>query len=320
MRTLLFLALAAAASAQQLDEALQAAFESHRQQDFATAERLLVEAVREAERVTPPDARLPVALNNLAAAYQFQDRFPEAERTYRRALSSCQGVCNPLLLARFSINLANLYLEDAAVSKAERLGLPALRAPLAAAYPADAENARLSAMLGAIANARGRLAEAAAHYEEALAFWERRGALDADALQALNNLALIYARTGRRAEAMTKSRRAVELAARVIPNGHPLHAMFLASLGSIYFAADGPAAAEPYYRQALDIAEPALGPRHPLVGRILLCYSVALGRTHNGRLARDYRRRAEEILGPSVIDLELHTVDFKALVQRAEKN
>lgn len=195
---------------------------------FDTAESLMVSIVAmEADRL-PRDGFYATYLNNLGVHLWNQGRFAEAERLYREALTLSVG--DSLATC---IRVANAYLN-----------------------------------LGVILRDQNRPREAEPLFLEAL---DQAMACDQDGivptrLYAHNELAVLYARTGRNREAIPLWTRALELldaedGAFAEYRGQILHDLGEAKLGT----GDAPGARETLL-DALIIRETALGLDHPEVG------------------------------------------------------
>ena len=84
----------------------------------------------------------------------------------------------------------------------------------------------------------------------------------------MNNLAALYQRRGRYAEAEPLFKRALANAERRGP-GHPDVGRQLNNLATLYEKQDRHADAEPLFRRALAIYQKAAGPEHPAVATLL---------------------------------------------------
>jgi tetratricopeptide (TPR) repeat protein len=76
----------------------------------------------------------------------------------------------------------------------------------------------------------------------------------------------------------------------------------LTNLAALYCSKGRHAEAEPLFHRALSIAENALGPQNPLVGRVLADYAVLLRKTKRKTEARQLELRAKAIR-------EMHSAD-----------
>jgi tetratricopeptide (TPR) repeat protein len=265
--------------------------------DYAAAEDLLRSALKEAEDSHSADPRLAVAFNNLASIYHFQDRYPEAEWYFRKAIEIDRRASapDPRLTARYLTNLAQIYLDTAQYGKAERLNLRALEAGLAASEPEAPERARLLVTIGAVAAGQHQYVEAETAYKQALA-GEESHADSEDTYLALNDLTILYHETGRDAEALAFGERALRLADRLLSGNDPRLAKLLLTVGVLQQRVRGAEAAEPFYRRALSIADGAFGPGHRFTGELLATYANALRQMNRKTEAGKYARRAKAIL------------------------
>jgi CHAT domain-containing protein/Tfp pilus assembly protein PilF len=85
----------------------------------------------------------------------------------------------------------------------------------------------------------------------------------------LNNLAALYQRQGRYAEAEPLFKRALALREKSLPSGHPDVGQSLNNLATLYEKQDRHADSEPLFKRALSIYEKAAGPEHPAVATLL---------------------------------------------------
>src|SRR5262245_60807089 len=110
---------------------LERAVSLERNGNYTAAEQVLVSALQQVEAAGTTDPRAAAFFNDLGTAYHFQDKYLKAEWAYRRAVALCRTACGsePILKIRFTVNLANLYLETGEYAKAERLQLGSLAAP-----------------------------------------------------------------------------------------------------------------------------------------------------------------------------------------------
>ncbi len=114
-----------AASAQETrwDSIMADAAKAYQQADYAQAEKLLLAALKEAEKFGEQDPRLAASLNNLAALYDTQGKYAQAEPLYRRALAIREKVLGPEhpAVATSLNNLAGLYYAQGKYTQAEPL-------------------------------------------------------------------------------------------------------------------------------------------------------------------------------------------------------
>ncbi len=86
-----------AASAQETrwDSIMAGAAKAYQQADYAEAEKLFLGALKEAEKFGEQDPRLATSLNNLAALYDEQGKYAQAEPLYQRALAIKENALGP---------------------------------------------------------------------------------------------------------------------------------------------------------------------------------------------------------------------------------
>ncbi len=105
------------------DSIMADAAKAYQQADYAQAEKLLLAALKEAEKFGEQDPRLATSLNNLAALYHAQGKYAQAEPLQRRALAileKTQGPEHPNVASSLN-NLAELYREQGKYEQAKPL-------------------------------------------------------------------------------------------------------------------------------------------------------------------------------------------------------
>ncbi len=114
-----------AASAQETrwDSLMADAAKAYQQADYSEAEKLLLAALKEAEKFGEQDPRLAANLNNLAALYNAQGRYVQAEPLFQRALAIVEKALGPEHphVATSLNNLAALYIAQGKYTEAEPL-------------------------------------------------------------------------------------------------------------------------------------------------------------------------------------------------------
>jgi tetratricopeptide (TPR) repeat protein len=124
--------------------------------------------------------------------------------------------------------------------------------------------------LGAAFETLGRLDEALAHHQAALAIWrELYGERHPDVATSLNNLGSLYSERGEHAQALEHYRRALNIRRELYGERHPDVASSLNNLGFAYDNLGEYAQALEYFRQSLAIRRQLHGERHPDVARCL---------------------------------------------------
>ena len=107
----------------QWDNLNSAAVDAYQQADYAKAEKLLLAALKVAKKFGAQDPRLATSLNNLAALYDTQGKYAEAEPLFRRSLAIWEMALGPEHpdVAQSLNNLAELYRAQGKYAQAEPL-------------------------------------------------------------------------------------------------------------------------------------------------------------------------------------------------------
>ncbi len=115
--------VAASAQDTRWDSIMADAWKAYQQADYAEAEKLLLAALKEAEKFGNQDPRLPTSLNNLAELYLTQGKYAQAEPLYQRALAIREKALGPEHpdVATSLNNRALLYDEQGKYAQAEPL-------------------------------------------------------------------------------------------------------------------------------------------------------------------------------------------------------
>jgi tetratricopeptide (TPR) repeat protein len=166
------------------------------------------------------------SLNNLAAVYQAQGKYAQAEPLHKRALKIREKAFGP-------------------------------------EHPDVGQSLK---NLAAVYQAQGRYAEAEPLYKRALKIREKAfGPEHPDVGQSLKNLAELYRAQGRYAEAEPLYKRALAINEKAFGRDHPEVVTNLNNLALLYDPQGRYAEAEPLYKRVLAVVEKALGPEHPHV-------------------------------------------------------
>jgi tetratricopeptide (TPR) repeat protein len=280
--------------------------------DYQGAEQLLAPLLKQAGALGVADPRMPVLYNNLGSLYHFQEKYVQAEWAYRKAIDICRTHCGleTGLTTRFMANLAELYLQTEQYAKAERLGLRSLATQLEESQPEDPDFVRLLRMIGDLALRLGRFEEAESAFDAALARSEIILPGGTESTQILNNLGILYYRTGRNAAALSYCSRALASAEKVFQPKDPRLAQTWLNTGALRLLLNGPVDAEPFFQKALAIGEGSLGRQDPVVGQILAAYATCLKQMDRKAEAKEYERRSKTILqSASAFRPSRYTVD-----------
>jgi len=198
------LALAPATRAQDSDEAwknlVAHGLASASSNDYAAAEQKLQQALREAERFGPDDARVGTTLNNLGLVYRAEKKYADAETAYRRAQIIFEKVYggNSIDVANVGFNIANVMFDQGHQSAALpfiRKGLPIYETLLG---PDNLKTAAMLCMMGDIYRlekdfqaAEGPLRRCADIRES------QKGIQSPELAEAMHSLALTYVGEGK---------------------------------------------------------------------------------------------------------------------------
>ena len=187
--------------------------EAYQKGDFARAESESALAVKTAETFAPQDDRLIAALEKQSMIYTVQNKFAAAEAPARRMVEVCE--------------------------KVKGADSPAVAAAL--------NN------LGAIAKSAGKLADAEAIYNRALAIVEKLPEAKGAAAMILGNLAELYRDQGKLAEAEQTVKRAIAILEKSTGPGQYYLTENLHVLGTIYTAEKKHAEALAAHQRAYDL-------------------------------------------------------------------
>jgi len=242
----------------------------------------------------------PVELNNQGVEMAAQARYAEAEEFYRQALD--RMAASDADTGHVLNNLGALYLAKGDTAKAESCALRA------GGMLGETDRNGNRILLAAIYVEERRFAEARTLAEPALP-----GASGQTAFALIANLAAAALGEEKLQDAEDFCRRALEIAATVLPPNHPGVASVWNNLGQAYRFQKRYLEAETSYRKAIEIWTAARGPEHPLVARGLL--NLAAFEHERGR-----ERAAEELYGRAagILGLAIGTDALQTLIARNE--
>jgi tetratricopeptide (TPR) repeat protein len=259
--------------------------------------------VAEAARALGHRPLLAEALLERGAIEEKLVRLRQAELTLREALLVAAAARDGEALARVAVQLAgvvgNGLLRDGDLAALR----PFVEAALAAAPRGDVTRGTWLAVQGHSALRLGRSAEAASHYEAALAARER--ALPAGDPAIANALALLgRARTesGDGASARPLLERALAIVEAAFGRSHPEVAPVLHDLADAVAAGGDHAEARALHQRALAVRELSLAPDNPLIATSAVHVGIVLLRAGDAARAGDLFARAiainEAFYGP----------------------
>ena len=166
--------------------------------------------------------------------------------------------------------MAALYDSQGRYSEAEPLYKQALairKAKLGNNHPDTASSLN---NLAALYDSQGRYSEAELLYKQALAIWKKQlGDNHPLTATSLNNLAGLYDSQGRYSEAEPLYKQALAIRKAQLGNNHPDTASSLNNLAELYQSQGRYSEAEPLYKQALAIWKTQLGDNHPNIATSL---------------------------------------------------
>ncbi len=181
------------------DSIMADAVKAYQQADYAQAEKLLLAALKEAEKFGNQDPRLATSLNNLAELYRAQGNYEQAEPLHQRALAIWEKALGPehLDVGASLNNLAGLYHAQGNYAEAEKF----FRAALKEAEKFGNQDPRLATSLNNLAGlyrAQSGYAQAEPLQRRALAILEKtQGPEHPNVASSLNNLAELYREQGK---------------------------------------------------------------------------------------------------------------------------
>jgi tetratricopeptide (TPR) repeat protein len=259
-----------------------------------------------------------IVLNDLGNCYHRAGRLLEAEKRYLRSLAVLERIQGPDRRAVMAVasSLTQLYLETDQSSRAERF-LRRFLPPENDFRIATAEEAVLASDLANILTQQQKFIQAEVLLRNAIATLEREPGFQEQAVVAISNLSILFAQTGRVADAVAYSRRARELLD-TVPNCSPTTIVRTLGVAAAHSILDeNPKKAETLFQDAIAIAASRLSPKDPLLGQILHLYAQLLHQTNRHRKAKQLERKAEAILEAfNEENLIGHTVEASTLLHR----
>jgi tetratricopeptide (TPR) repeat protein len=267
--------------------------------EFAQAERLFLEALRDAER--PPSSPLSVAgiLVNLAALDTEQARYLDAERLFLRALALAQRAGGPqsYAVAQVLWHLIGLYVD---AGHRERMN-PFLRQYQEIATlnlpPDSLERAESLGNVGRIYLARNDSRKAFPLFQEAVEIVESHHAEKVMPLiRVLLDRAAASGNLGHTDDAVSDLARASAIVSGMPDPAPQILIDLQVTSGLVYLHASRWAEAEASMKAALHIAESHYGPNHPAVAFVLRNCGAVLRKVGKKQEASIDGQRAKRIM------------------------
>ncbi|MBD2353788.1 tetratricopeptide repeat protein [Tolypothrix sp. FACHB-123] len=238
-------------------------------QDYKKEQELGIEYLSKAVELQKElglEKDLATSLNNLAALYDSQGKYNQAEPLFIQALDLLRrflGDEHPDVAISLN-NLAELYRSQGKYSQAEPLLIQAKdlrRRLLGEEHPDFATSLN---NLAELYRSQGKYSQAEPLYIQALNLRRRLlGEEHPDVATSLNNLAALYDSQGKYSQAEPLYIQALDLWRRLLGEEHPDVATSLNNLAGLYDSQGKYSQAEPLYIQALELRRRLLGEEHP---------------------------------------------------------
>jgi tetratricopeptide (TPR) repeat protein len=229
---------------------------------YAQSESLCIRAITMVETTSSKtDLVLSSMLTTLGSVDLHLGKYSKAEQCFRRAIAICKqdpGNHDRELIAEYALLGVALCSQD----KCKQADQIVQQAMTICEAGLDCQNGKASARvtLAAIYAKRGRYREAEGSYRDALEILERSlGPSNAMLVPVLSDLSSLYANRKRFSEAEATGRRTLEIAAKELADSDSVAKAAL-SVGQALAGQGRFEAAEPYFKQSLDIHERTQGP------------------------------------------------------------
>jgi len=255
-------------------------------------------------------------LDHLALNEQDSGDYAAAETVFNHGLAavSAQPAADPVLIA-LKTDLAELYIAETRPEDAEPLLRQSVAALRSTVLPDSVAIAVADEDLAVVCIMRRKFDEPEALLRQSQALIENLFGSDNTKLStSLLTFAGFLTAQHRYADALAPAERAWQiLDANHAPVPTPYRAIALSVLGVVYYHTGRADKAEACARQAVDLAEASLGPRHPRLGRYLSNYAVILKWAGHTNEAKAVQKRADEILEQNPPAGTGYTVNVAAL-------
>lgn len=244
-----------------------AGLELYHQGRFVEAEAAYRRSLAAWDRLGPQTAlSRAITSGNLGAVLQVEGRYAEAQSLLATCLQQVETITGPQSpdAARANESLASLYVAWGSPDRAEPYGVRAKTIFDAAEGQPEGRIASRR-MLASVLLAEGRAPEAEDLLRALLPELPERAAASA-----YSDLAAAETSRNHLAEAEEFAAKALDLARRNYPAGHPMLAIVLNNLAQVQRFEGSYLDAEKNYRAAIDIWKHAFGPQHPDVAKGLM--------------------------------------------------
>ena len=280
---------------------------------YAESESLCIRAITMVETTSSKtDLELVSMLSTLGTVDLHLGKYSKAEQCFRRAIAICKqdlGNRGAELVAAYALLGVVLCSQD----KCKQADQIVQEAMTICEAGLDCQNGKASARLtlAAIYAKRGRYREAEDSYRDALEVLERNlGPSNARLVPVLSDLSSLYANRKRFSEAEAMGLRALDIAAKELADSDSVAKAAL-SIGRALAGQGRFEAAEPYFKQSLDIHERTQGPESIQYAWALQDYARFLRKTKRSPEASVVETRASTMLNRAH-----QTVDLSELPRR----
>jgi CHAT domain-containing protein/Tfp pilus assembly protein PilF len=245
-----------------------------------------------------------VVLNNLAAVYESQGKYAEAESNYRRALAIKEKAVgkNHVDLASTLNNLGNVNQELGRLADAEAFYSRAIAIREKAQGREHPALAQTLNNLASLLSAQGKYRQSENLFYRVILVKEKLYSSDhLEVATSLLNLANNHTSLGKFADAEALYRRVIAVREKQLGRDHPDLGGPLNNLADVLEYQGKIREAEPAYYRALAISEKSLGPDHPTVAQILNNMASLVDNAKPVEAEAMYRRALsiwEKSLGP----------------------
>jgi len=277
-------------------EQMEHAARSHRQGRLESASDWYDRALATSRAFPAGDSRTLETLEQRAELRLLQGRYEAAERDYRAVIEAARANArdDPAAFANALNNLAVFDLDLERIVEAETLLVEALEIRTAL-YGAD--HPYVAVLLQNLGDAERRAGDPAVSEQlllRALAIYARSGSdFWREASIAQNNLALLYAATGRERESEAIHLDAIRLSTQALGERNTDVGVFDRDLATLYTHQGRYAEADALYRASLSILHDGLGGSSHQLSKTYRAYSEMLSAAGRGPEAVEYRRRAD---------------------------
>jgi eukaryotic-like serine/threonine-protein kinase len=234
-------------------------------------------------------------MNNLAAVYDIEGKFPETEALFSQILEIRRRVLGPEhpdTLASM-MNLGTVYGDEGQYAQAEALDQQTLEIKRRVLGSENPATLRSMYNLAVIYEREGKYAQAEELNRETLEIRRRvLGPEHPGTLSSMNNLAIVYEQEGKYAEAEALFSQTVEISRRVLGAEHPATLSCMDNLATVYGDEGKYAQAEGLDSRTLEIERRVLGAEHQFTLNTMNSLVVEYQKQGKYGLAESYATQA----------------------------